>query len=254
MKRGFSLVELSIVLVILGLLTGGILAGQSLIRAAELRSLTTQAQNYTTAYYTFRDKYFGIAGDFANATKFWGAVGGGTAQCAAPSTDTDTGLPTCNGDGDGRISNLLALNESFRFWEHLAAAGLIEGTYTGITTTVASAANTPGVNSPKTRIGSGGWEARERGASGDANFFSMTYGNTLQVGSPSNGGSTYLPLIKPEEAWNIDTKMDDGLPAQGKMIAVQWNICTNAATNTQTDALYELSSTDIACAFLFRNL
>jgi prepilin-type N-terminal cleavage/methylation domain-containing protein len=49
MKQGFSLIELSIVLVILGLLTGGILTGQNLIRAAELRSITTQHQGYQTA-------------------------------------------------------------------------------------------------------------------------------------------------------------------------------------------------------------
>ena len=48
MKQGFSLVELSIVLVILGLLTGGILAGQNLIRAAELRAVTTQINNFSS--------------------------------------------------------------------------------------------------------------------------------------------------------------------------------------------------------------
>lgn len=57
-KRGFSLVELSIVLVILGLLTGGILAGQSLIRAAELRAVSTEYSRYATAVQSFRDKYF----------------------------------------------------------------------------------------------------------------------------------------------------------------------------------------------------
>ncbi|PZP83692.1 MAG: type II secretion system protein, partial [Azospirillum brasilense] len=56
--HGFSLVELSIVLVILGLLTGGILGGQSLIRAAELRTISTDANRYITAAQTFRDKYF----------------------------------------------------------------------------------------------------------------------------------------------------------------------------------------------------
>ena len=72
MKNGFSLVELSIVLVILGLLTGGILGGQALIRAAELRAATTESQRYLAAINSFRDKYFALPGDMAIATRFWG--------------------------------------------------------------------------------------------------------------------------------------------------------------------------------------
>lgn len=60
--KAFSLVELSIVLVILGLLTGGILAGQSLIRAAELRAVSTEYSRYITATQSFRDKYFAVPG------------------------------------------------------------------------------------------------------------------------------------------------------------------------------------------------
>ena len=71
MRKGFSLVELSIVLVILGLLVGGVLSGQSLIRAAELRAATQEYQRYYTATQTFRDKYFAIPGDFNNAQAFW---------------------------------------------------------------------------------------------------------------------------------------------------------------------------------------
>lgn len=95
--RGFSLVELSIVLVILGLLTGGILAGQSLIRAAELRSYITDVQRYPAAVNAFKDKYFAYPGDMANATKFWGALGGdGTGNDAACQALSASGLPTCN--------------------------------------------------------------------------------------------------------------------------------------------------------------
>jgi len=75
-KTAFSLVELSIVLVILGLLTGGVLTGQNLIRAAELRAVTTEFNAYQTAANTFKDKYFAIPGDMTNATDFWGSAGG----------------------------------------------------------------------------------------------------------------------------------------------------------------------------------
>lgn len=70
--RGFSLIELSIMLVILGLLVGAVTAGQSLIRASELRSVTTDIERYRAGIATFRDKYFGLPGDLLNATSFWG--------------------------------------------------------------------------------------------------------------------------------------------------------------------------------------
>lgn len=134
-QSGFSLVELSIVLVILGLLTGGILGGQSLIRAAELRSVATDVSKYRSASYAFRDKYFGLPGDFTRATSFWGNATTGTSggECTAPESDAGTGTQTCNGDGNGLIGNASTVgqrnSESFRFWQHLANAGLIEGQY-----------------------------------------------------------------------------------------------------------------------------
>ena len=59
--RGFSLVELSIVLVILGLLVGGVLGGQALIRSSEIRSLIVDKDKYITAVQTFKNKYNGLA-------------------------------------------------------------------------------------------------------------------------------------------------------------------------------------------------
>ncbi|MFM9890490.1 MAG: type II secretion system protein, partial [Rickettsiales bacterium] len=92
LRYGFSLVELSIVLVILGLLTGGILSGQSLIRAAELRSVSTEYNRYVTAVQTFRDKYFALPGDMTNAQSFWGS----SANCPGTSAQGNTDGKTCN--------------------------------------------------------------------------------------------------------------------------------------------------------------
>src|SRR3569833_319215 len=81
LKAAFTLVELSIVLVILGLLDGGVHTGQSLIRAAELRSVTTQYQRFLTAVQTFRDKYFALPGDMTNAHSYWGIAIATPATC-----------------------------------------------------------------------------------------------------------------------------------------------------------------------------
>ena len=77
--------------VILGLLVGGILAGQSLIRASELRAVTTEFTKYQTALNSFRDKYFAYPGDMTNATSFWPSCG----------TTALTTAEGCNGNGDG---------------------------------------------------------------------------------------------------------------------------------------------------------
>jgi prepilin-type N-terminal cleavage/methylation domain-containing protein len=76
MRHGLSMVELSIVLFIFGLLTGSILDGQSLIKAAEPRSLRTDISLYQSALFAFRDKYMALPGDMTNATSFWGTAVG----------------------------------------------------------------------------------------------------------------------------------------------------------------------------------
>lgn len=241
MKRAFSLVELSIVLVILGLLVGGILAGQSLIRAAELRAAATEYQNFSTALNSFRDKYFAIPGDFNRATSFW------------PST--------VNGDGNGLIGNSAAATtsaENFQLWNHLALAGLIAGQYSGLSGSCATCA-TVGTNIPTSRITNGGWFAWYWGTVGATSTQSFTlpadYGNSFALGAIT---ATWPEgaLLKPEEAWNIDTKIDDGKPAYGRIVARYWNNqCTTpnsgGASTTNLDASYYLANNALACALYF---
>lgn len=212
-KKAFSLVELSIVLVILGLLVGGVLSGQALIRGAELRSVTTEYQRYSTAIGTFRDKYFALPGDMSNAASFW--------------------TTTTSGDGDGQIENtaVATTNEISLFWIHLANAALIEGAYTNVANTTLTA----GTNNPKARLSNAAWNIAGlatiaitgvgtpvAGATVPAatTFFTNTYGNTFLFGSGTNA---LLPtgVLKSEEAWNIDTKMDDGKPDVGTVTTLE---------------------------------
>ena len=257
MRRGFSLVELSIVLVILGLLVGGILAGQSLIRAAELRSITTDLQRFHTAMYTFRDKYFQWPGDMTNATAVWGIAGGTTGNDVTCQDVASTDARTCNGNGDGMIeTNMVAFSERFRVWQHLANAGLIEGRFTGRD---GSTVNGNGADANFNRVGINVPKARVKDAyyvmgympstSGDANWFDMPGGwNHIALQAWSSN-----PLI-PEEAWNIDTKLDDGRPGLGGSYAVKstssWapGCATTAVAST---ALYALSSTARLCPLFY---
>lgn len=72
-RKGFTLIELSIVLVIIGLLVGGVLAGQTLIAAAQVRKEISKLNSISTAINTFRVKYDALPGDMANATTYFGA-------------------------------------------------------------------------------------------------------------------------------------------------------------------------------------
>jgi prepilin-type N-terminal cleavage/methylation domain-containing protein len=258
-QSAFSLVELSIVLVILGLLTGGILGGQALIRAAELRSIGTELDAHVTAVNTFRTKYFAIPGDMNNAERFWGsstACSGGDAE------------GVCNGNGDGEIGNPAGAGnpgEAHQFWRHLSKAGLIKGDYVGIggPTEVNGYGMMINENAPGAKIPNAIWFAIHRDLASlntTTIDYQLDFGNHFMFGSygydqsvRSNPG-----VLTPEEAWNVDMKLDDGQPAKGRVIAVTWNnncaqaIDGSSATN-DFEAEYRLSDSRPLCTFKFRN-
>lgn len=255
-KSGFSLVELSIVLVILGLLTGGILAGQSLIRAAELRSVSTDLARYTAAVHTFRDKYFAIPGDMSTATKFWGAQDGTTGNTAACRTTASTTALTCNGNGDGFIWSMdsaVTYSEVHRFWQHLANAGLIEGTYTGIGNGGVYVF-TPGTNSPRSRLSNSGWAMQAIGTVPTGTVYAGSYGNAFYFGVTAPSGPPDGFALKAEEMWNIDTKLDDGKPAYGSITSYVSSARPNCSTtDVPSTAEYVLTATAAGCNMVIKS-
>ncbi len=264
-SQGFSLVELSIVLVILGLLTGGILTGQNLIRAAELRSVTTEFQTYQTAIMTFRDKYFALPGDMRNATDFWGSAGGSGTLGDGCEAATGTGTQTCNGDGNGRAGipeDVGQYGESFMLWQHLANANLISGSYTGKAGSGGKLDSAPGVNMPLSKMSGTGWGVYWWNLKGinNPNWFAYDYETMFVFGALKTAGLPENPVLTPAEAWGIDKKIDDGKPGTGNLMSRLWDTCTNAATNgylTDADrksAEYLLSDNTPQCALLFQNI
>lgn len=123
LQRGFTLVEIAIVLVIIGLLLGGILKGQELIRSARVRNLADQNSGIQGAYYGFVDRYRQVPGDMQP----------GTNPNAACSVLGNNLLPNCQsvgGDGDGSL-DVGQFPESAAVWAHMQAAGFIQGNYSG---------------------------------------------------------------------------------------------------------------------------
>lgn len=110
-ERGFTLIELSIVLVIIGLLVGGVIKGQELVKGARQNNLSNAVQGYIAAANNYMGTYRAIPGDDANAKERW----------------TLTNDTTQDGDIDGAWNSTSDTDQSRLFWQHLRASGLIAG-------------------------------------------------------------------------------------------------------------------------------
>ncbi|WP_069471622.1 type II secretion system protein [Candidatus Marithrix sp. Canyon 246] len=110
-QAGFTLVEIAIVLVIIGLLLTGVMKGQEIITNAKARNIENSFKQVSAAIYTYQDRYFALPGDDKKATRF--------------------GTSITKGDGNGKIEGKFdsnsQSNESNLVWLHLRNAGLIAG-------------------------------------------------------------------------------------------------------------------------------
>ena len=279
-RHAFSLVELSIVLVILGLLTGGILTGQSLIRAAELRAILTEKDRYIAAANTFRGKYLALPGDLTNATDFWGDISAAVPGFCKTHTGEPSYVLTCNGNGNGRVgpdpyegtfpNGSMEIYESIYFWRHLSNAGMIEGNYTGeqVWNTASMNITIPlywstsgGKLVPDSRAGLNWYVGNTRLHAALYNTgFEREYGNYLLRGTYEQPGGTSTRTLRTdlsvEEVWSLDKKVDDGKPGLGKVMTYPTG-CTYIeglpfVLNTYyAQADYLLSEESIKCGVIF---
>ena len=118
-QKGFTLVEIAIVLVIIGLLLGGILKGQEMITQAKIKNVVADFSGISAAYYGYQDRYRAIPGDDAGAVARWAAA----AIPAAPASGAYG-----NGIVSGGYSTSTANEESRLFWLELRSAGFVAGT------------------------------------------------------------------------------------------------------------------------------
>jgi prepilin-type N-terminal cleavage/methylation domain-containing protein len=259
---GFTLIELSIVLVIIGLIVGGVLVGQGLIRAAELRSVITDQERYITAVATFKGKYNEVPGDMVDATTYWGTDPGGCPNYASPYASAQTA--TCNGNGNGFIENDGTGNdftqsyiyENFRAWQQLADANLMSGSYTGTLGPASYADNEPGLNVPTTKLASGGgfeWTVFTANARYSATIWNAQLNTQYLLLGAASSYDLVNPLLSPADARAIDLKVDDGMPASGNVLAM---LNTGGATTCTTPnwsppITYSTNLNTLQCTLLF---
>lgn len=201
-QAGFSLVELAIVLLIIGLIVGGVLKGQDLIRSARVNDVQTTLNEVRAATNTFQDKYVALPGDIARAEI------------------VDSDLDDTDGNGNGRIEDLDDVtwgndDENSQFWAHLAGAGLISG--------VDADAAADG-------IGNNGEDALEASIGG---FYSIGYfdpadslaniearrGHWFRLAENADAEDVDgEAVLTPVDLRSIDMKADDGEPDSGDVL------------------------------------
>jgi prepilin-type N-terminal cleavage/methylation domain-containing protein len=251
---GFTLVEMAIVIVIIGLLIGSIIVARSLIRSSELQTVLRDVNKYEAAVQNFQTKYRQLPGDFDRATALWGAADANPANCITARSSGTT--QTCNGNNDGQIFNIMTgtnAYESFRAWQHLANEGLIQGGFSGVSYTNGSGSDYymfVGDNIPQSSVPRAGFSLFFLGGQdGSVSvIFPGNYGHVLLLGGNNPPHQADYAVLTPREAQMLDTKADDGKPGSGIILP---EVTSCVTTTDPTTAAYAITTSDILCSLFF---
>jgi prepilin-type N-terminal cleavage/methylation domain-containing protein len=235
---GFTLIEMSIVLVIIGLIVGGVLVGQDLIRAAEVRATISQIEKYNTAVNTFRGKYGALPGDLNNATALqFGFTQRGQYAGEGDGNGVIEGVDqNAAGDNDGTAE---VTGETAMFWVDLTTANgqnlnLIAGSFSAASPNIFPPSEITGTQIdqylPQAKLGrgnyiyvwSGGIGACGNPTGGDnLNYYGLSAVTDIYAYVP--GWIDSNPGLTVAQAYSIDKKMDDGMPISGRVMAMFLN-------------------------------
>jgi prepilin-type N-terminal cleavage/methylation domain-containing protein len=199
-QRGFTLIEIAIVLVIIGLLLGGVLKGQELINSAKVKNLAQDFRGVSAAIYAYQDRFRATPGDDRAANTH---VNGGVT--ATTPTAAGIGNSRLNGAFDSQTNT----DETFLVWQHLRLAGLITGT-------------------PVTASG----DYIPRNAEGGV--IGVTGDPVLTAPVNPYPGNFYICSrgIQGRYARQLDTQLDDGATNTGSVRVIENNVVTQADATT----------------------
>ncbi|MGH8747114.1 MAG: prepilin-type N-terminal cleavage/methylation domain-containing protein [Burkholderiales bacterium] len=123
-QKGFTLVEIAIVLVIIGLLLGGILKGQEMINQAKIKNVVADFSGISAAYYGYQDRYRAIPGDDPTAGTRWLGAGSGNGDGVVSGTYNDSSCPTTVVASTTTPSTT---PETCMWWDDLRRSGFVAG-------------------------------------------------------------------------------------------------------------------------------
>ena len=237
MKNGFTLVELSIVMVIIGLLVGGVLVGQSLIESAKIQGQVRQIQQYAIIVKSFKDKFKQIPGDSILFTP-----AGNNNGCF-------------NEYGNACLGGLNLADEPMAFWRHLSDSNLIDKDYSEI---FGASGGVAGVNYPKAAFDN--MAITVTGVNGSNAVFSVLADSGLvkiylySAAKYTQTGSVSFPSPKPNVALvaAIDLKIDDGIPLRGEFNAFVGGSASFCYDTSDVTGPYKTSAPDAVCSFILK--
>ncbi|ABE48507.1 prepilin-type N-terminal cleavage/methylation domain-containing protein [Methylobacillus flagellatus] len=212
---GFTLIELAIVLVIIGLLLGGVLKGQELINSAKAKNIANDFKNTQILLYGYQDKYRALPGDDAAVAMH---ITNGTPAAAA-----NRG----NGRIDGHWNSVTPTDESYLFWQHVRLAGLATGS---------------------TQVGTDAYIPRNADG-GRIGVQSLNGFNTIQDDENPMVGTFVVCSegITGRLAKQIDVLLDDGLTNNGAVRVTTTPAAVGAAGNSLANAAVPDGGTFTVC-------
>ena len=198
MKKGFTLIELAIVLVIISIVIGAIIGSRDLIESAKLNGIISDFKKYESAFNAFKEKYGAIPGDMPDAESVF--------------TVPDTGCPGYyNGNGDNAINSFSSNYEQAFVFDMLSKAGLVDfkpNQQSINCTSISASSYTPGYVFPESTVKNSGFFLYMDTSSPEGILELATYAEESRA--------PYGGLVKPSEALSIDKKIDDGIAESGK--------------------------------------
>ncbi len=202
-QQGFTLIEMSIVLVIIGLIIGGIVKGQEVVNGARLKSQVAQIDAIKGAVFTFQDKYSFLPGDYSGNS----ILGLGTIMDGNENGAIATNVATSGSLADS--SDVSTGTEAPTAWVQLAVANLLAGIQT----------------TPAGKPLSAATGAIYAGKAGNSYLwlasFNSPYGPTTTIARLQAGTGAPGPILREQDAYTIDQKFDDGVPGTGSIIMSQ---------------------------------